>query len=115
MSYCVGFSSGNSYEVYIPEQNRVIVSRDVQFDEGAMEQPADPETGEPSDFEHVSEEMDIPSIQQIPTPSGTDEEMSERNESVENQGSIVQQPVDTINAHRDPLTHYPGLRRSTRI
>ena len=33
MRYLVGYDSGNSYRIFLPDSNKVIVSRDVKIDE----------------------------------------------------------------------------------
>ena len=113
--FLVGFERGNSYRVYLPDNGKVVVSRDVIVDENWT--PQENSDSFSRDTTEHSVEFDDPfrgatylhgdSVADTSQTSVIDGEVEHHEESLTN--AAVQE-----NSNEDRLTYFPGFRRSTR-
>ena len=68
IGYLLGFESSNSFRIWVPQKHRVIVSRDVTFDEDSR---FDPEDEQPQLSEDVIELIENPELDQDIEPTVT--------------------------------------------
>ena len=96
----VGYERGNSYRVFIPDERRTIVSRDVEVHEGEQ-------------FDSKSDE-DHGDVQIFPEQDYMDEEeeLAEKEAVTQEDGGEKEASVES--SARDDITYYPNLRRSSR-
>ena len=105
----VGFTHGNAYKVYFPDLNKFQISKDVTFDESCSILPSDTNaTVEDND----SVEFFI---------LGGDSELQESIEAdradkpPNDNGQEHEDPTELTPEEQEAVTHYPVLRRSTRV
>ena len=99
IGYLVGYAAGNSYRVFIPQENGVLVSQDVTFDE-SLARP-----NSIGDLELLPEESD----------QNVDLEESPVREDLESDKSPEESSLET-EANKEQVTYNPELpRRSPRI
>ena len=119
VGYCVGFTAGNGYRIFLPESCKVVVSRDVQFDErpGELTNSNQDSTVEPSTIlEDLSERFN-----QVDTTVTRNEEQRDESDAEESPEAvrdredqeIADQEEDT-SSPKEIVTRNPGLRRSSR-
>lgn len=106
--YCVGFSSGNAYKIYMPDTRTVTISRDVTFDgikpDSNFPRAGTPNIAEVEDiFEHLDSDQDT-------TPIPEQEVSGSNNREESRTASGNSQTRDDL----DEVTYNPGLRRSNR-
>ena len=113
VGYLVGLDNGNSYEVYLPDENVVIVSRDVKFDESSPIVPtlahnARKESGGDSTV----------SFESTTLLDEDNEEPDSRhflNAESEQEDEFLDATSDArVLSDTDPVTHYPECTRSGR-
>ena len=115
VGFLVGFERGNSYSVYLPDNSKVIVSRDIIVDENWN--PQENSDAFSRDTTEHSVEFDDPfrgatylhgdSVADTSQTSVTDGEVEHHAESLTN--VAVQEK-----SNEAWLTYFPGFRRSTR-
>ena len=122
VGYLVGYDRGNSYRIYLPDEEKVVISRDVRVDESALLSPHRNSKDDP-DKEDYSIEFDDPfkSFCQKNTGSGTDRQeddaqddevlKEDAQEDIENDNIP---PEDPNKDSPESLTHDNNVRRSSR-
>ena len=109
IGYCVGFTSGNGYKIYLLQRRIIIVSRDVPFDEqvGAYQQDENRERGVAQAQNEQLEELDH-----------STRSLSADAESSTGSDDPAEQDITTDTNTRmegtETVTYYPNLRRSSR-
>ena len=114
VGYLVGFDNGNSYKVYLPDKNVVIVSRDVKFDESSPIVPA---------LAHSArKESNGDSTVSFESTTLLDEDNEEPdcgdflNAESEQEDEFLDATSDArVVSDTDPVTHYPECTRSGRV
>ena len=104
LGYFVGFANGNSYKVYIPQKQSVIISRDAKFDEISSKTPLLPSSPE-------AVPMETPTVSFDAFQENAPIDSSEKVISIP---TIAEQDNDDVDGATDlqPLTHYPNASRS---
>ena len=117
--FLVGFERGNSFRVYLPDEGKVVVSRDVTVDEH-WTSPNISDKSLHNDTTQDDIEFDDPfigvtrlqsnyNLNSGPT-SEDDVEAEDHTEQVDDSEVLKNQNEDW----QDCVTHFPGVRRSTR-
>ena len=114
---CVGFERGNSYRIYIPKQKKIIVSRDVSFNETgsssefSIEDHPHTITNEEGAYEIFTDDHDD---DQEHETQETPDQMSDDNQDEDIIPESDEEDPNEDDIDVDNLTYDPGLRRSTR-
>ena len=114
VGYLVGFDNGNSYKIYLPDKNVVIVSRDVKFDQSSPIVPA---------LAHnARKESSGDSTVSFESTTLLDEDNEEQEsgdlfdaESEQEDEFLDTTSDDGVLMDADPITHYPECTRSGRV
>lgn len=114
VGYLVGFTRGNSYRVYLPEESKVVVSRDVTFDESLLSKGEHRSTDDYTKVIEILEDDDDAWF--------TADDMNDGNNRMPAEDSTDNQEVNEENTGEpnnegvniEDLTYNPNLRRSTR-
>lgn len=105
--FLVGYSAGNGYRIFIPSENQIIISRDVDLIEGqklAM-----------SSLNNLRNDMEVSGNELILNDEGINSDTSEDREINNNNYRCIGEPsTGNEEINFEELTYYPGARRSTR-
>ena len=116
--FLVGYEGGNSFRVYLPEQGKVVVTRDVKIDEHWTSE-SDQTMSEKSSTAANHVEFEDPFHGITPTEQISNGNAAEIHQAPSTPNEMDEQPEptgleDSYCDTQDALTYVPGIRRSTR-
>ena len=110
IGYLVGLERDNSYRVYLPEEGKIDLSRDVSVDENTVVSPKKDTQDENHDGTVEFDDPFTPFLQEESTSHNHEEPVKGDQEHLIEDVERNIQPCQEA----DAVTHFPGIRRSSR-